>query len=107
VAKADIRTAAKLLAKAESTPYEAEAIALVERCYSVLAQVMAAYDEAHPAGSGPRRRERRRLLDRRRDRRAAPPAPAGTPSAAAARYGAVGQAPGRDTKPNGEVSLLL
>ena len=111
MAKADIRTAAKLLAKAESTPYEAEAIALVERCYSVLAQIMAAYDEAHPTGAAPRRRERRRILDRRRDRRAAPAAGDATPStAAAARYRAIdSQTPSGEstTTAGGDVSLFL
>jgi len=62
-----VQTAGKLLAKAQSTTSDHEAIALVERSYSLLAQVITAYDQEHPSGSGgARRRERRRLYERRR-----------------------------------------
>jgi hypothetical protein len=73
-----IRMATKLLAKAESTDSDEEAVALAVRSYTLLAEAINAYDIAHeePPG-GRRRRERRRLLDRRSVRR--PPAePAGT-----------------------------
>lgn len=60
-------TAAKLLAKAQSTTSAPEAIALVERSYGLLAQVITAYDMEHGDATGElRRRERRRLQDRRR-----------------------------------------
>jgi hypothetical protein len=62
-----VQTAAKLLAKAQSTTSDHEAVALVERSYSLLAQVITAYDEQHPTGpGGARRRERRRVNERRR-----------------------------------------
>ncbi len=62
-----VQTAAKLLAKAQSTTSDHEAIALVERSYSLLAKAISEYDQQHPSGSGGlRRRERRRLNDRRR-----------------------------------------
>ena len=62
-----VQTASKLLAKAESTTSEHEAVALVERAYSLLAQVITEYDEAMAAGPvGARRRERRRMQERRR-----------------------------------------
>ena len=64
-----VETAAKLLAKAQSTTSDAEAMALVERSYELLAQVLNAYDEANP-NTGSRRRERRRLRERRRRVRA-------------------------------------
>ena len=83
-------TAVKLLAKAQSTPSEHEAIALVERSYGLLAQVINAYDAAHDAG--PRRRERRRLLERRRrprtDADELAPAPLVSAADARDRYGA-------------------
>jgi hypothetical protein len=62
-----VQTAAKLLAKAQSTTSEYEAIALVERSYGLLAQVINEFDLEHDGspGSG-RRRERRRLHERRR-----------------------------------------
>jgi hypothetical protein len=65
-----VDTAAKLLAKAQSTTSEHEAIALVERSYSLLAQAINAYDQAQDAAGGVRRRERRRLYERRRRPRA-------------------------------------
>ncbi|HXQ59821.1 MAG TPA: DUF2786 domain-containing protein, partial [Acidimicrobiales bacterium] len=75
-----VQTASKLLAKAESTTSDHEAVALVERAYSLLALVITEYDDAMAAGpGGARRRERRRMQDRRRRARqekaaAAPPA---------------------------------
>ncbi len=62
-----VQTAAKLLAKAQSTTSDFEAIALVERSYGLLAQVITDYDLAHDNGPAAlRRRERRRLRERRR-----------------------------------------
>ncbi len=62
-----VRTAAKLLAKAQSTTSDFEAIALVERSYGLLAEVITAYDQTHDNGPAAlRRRERRRLRERRR-----------------------------------------
>jgi len=62
-----VQTAAKLLAKAQSTTSDFEAIALVERSYGLLAQVINAYDQAHDnSPAAMRRRERRRLRERRR-----------------------------------------
>ncbi|MGO9582850.1 MAG: hypothetical protein ACLP36_08590 [Acidimicrobiales bacterium] len=72
-----IRMATKLLAKAESTDSDEEAVALAVRSYTLLAEAINAYDLTHEEPSGRRRRERRRLWDRRSVRR--PPAePAGT-----------------------------
>ncbi|HEY7948254.1 MAG TPA: hypothetical protein VID75_11320 [Acidimicrobiales bacterium] len=61
-----VQTALKLLAKAQSTTSDYEAVALVERSYALLAEVITEYDEAAEGPGGPRRRERRRLQDRRR-----------------------------------------
>ena len=60
-----VQTAAKLLAKAQSTTSDHEAIALVERAYRLLAKAINTYDAEHESDA-PRRRERRRLLERRR-----------------------------------------
>jgi hypothetical protein len=66
-----VQTAAKLLAKAQSTTSDFEAIALVERAYGLLADVINVYDqEQDNAKGGARRRERRRLHERRRRSRA-------------------------------------
>jgi hypothetical protein len=68
--RSKIETAARLLAKAESTDSDHEAIALAERSYSLLAEAINAYDMLVGEGSpGVRRRERRRLWDRRSARR--------------------------------------
>ena len=68
--RSEVDLAAKLLAKAASTEFDAEAIALVERSYGVLAKALTEYDETQ---SGPisatNRRERRMIRDRRKDRR--------------------------------------
>jgi hypothetical protein len=61
-----VQTAAKLLAKAQSTTSEFEAIALVERSYGLLAQVINEFDLKYDGSAGGRRRERRRLHERRR-----------------------------------------
>ena len=64
--RSGITTAIRLLAKAESTDSDDEAIALTLRSYSLLAQVMNTYDLADGgAPRGARRRERRLLSDRR------------------------------------------
>jgi len=69
----NIDLAAHLLAKAQRTDFDAEAIALIEKSYSLLAKVITAFDEetADPSHNGPRRRERRLLRDRRAPRRLA------------------------------------
>jgi len=81
--RAHIETVQKLLAKAQSTSSDAEAMALVERSYELLARAINEHDEANPNGA--RRRERRRLRDRRRRARAeqvaAEPEGAGDPIA--------------------------
>ncbi len=67
--RAPIQTALKLLAKAESTNHEPEAIALLEKCYRMIAQIINEYDEAlGAANQANTRRERRFLFDRRRSR---------------------------------------
>jgi hypothetical protein len=63
-----IALVAKLLDKASSTQYEAEALALVERSYSLLAELITRYDHENQGGAS-RRRERRLLSDRRRGTR--------------------------------------
>jgi hypothetical protein len=62
----NMELAASLLAKALRTDFDGEAIALVEKSYSLLAKVITAYDDSlGPAPTGARRRERRLLRDRR------------------------------------------
>lgn len=60
----------KLLLKAESTDSEAESIALIEKCYRMLAQILTEFDKASsgPGQTSNQRRERRFLFDRRRSR---------------------------------------
>jgi hypothetical protein len=66
----NMELAAQLLAKAQRTDFDAEAIALVEKSYSLLAKVITAFDdEVDPTHAGPRKRERRLLRDRRATRR--------------------------------------
>jgi hypothetical protein len=66
----NMELAANLLAKALRTDFDGEAIALVEKSYSLLAKVITAYDDSlGPAPTGARRRERRLLRDRRATRR--------------------------------------
>jgi hypothetical protein len=62
-----VEVVAKLMAKAQSTGYDSEAVALVERSYSLLARVLSDYDLS--TGDGSRRRERRLMRDRRKGRR--------------------------------------
>jgi hypothetical protein len=62
--------AGSLIAKAQRTDYDSEAIALVEKAYSLLAKVITTYDDAvAPPGAGSRRRDRRLIRDRRATRR--------------------------------------
>lgn len=66
----NMELAAQLLAKAQRTDFDAEAMALVEKSYSLLAKVITAFDdEVDPSHAGPRKRERRLLRDRRTTRR--------------------------------------
>ncbi|HUO49547.1 MAG TPA: DUF2786 domain-containing protein [Acidimicrobiales bacterium] len=87
--RATIDQVAKLMAKARSTEYDPEAVALVERAYSLLAQVLSDYDQVSGAVG---RRERRLIRDRRRGRRdrvygERPPAsPATSPTDGTERY---------------------
>jgi hypothetical protein len=60
----DIELASSLLAKAQSTDFDPEAAALVEKSYILLAKVLTAYDDADTTPCT-RRRERRHLRDRR------------------------------------------
>ena len=57
--------ATRLLAKAQATSFDAEAAALAERAYRLLASELNAYDDQVSADGKPRRRERRHLHDRR------------------------------------------
>jgi hypothetical protein len=57
--------ATKLLAKAQATSFDAEAAALTERAYRLLAGALNAYEDQMSADGKPRRRERRHLHDRR------------------------------------------
>ena len=85
-----LELATKLLAKAQATPFDAEAAALAERAYRLLANELNAYDDRVSADGKPRRRERRHLHDRRSSAGApnpsasAPPAGAASGAAAAA-----------------------
>ncbi|MGD0439865.1 MAG: hypothetical protein ABSB52_04495 [Acidimicrobiales bacterium] len=64
--RSGISMAIRLLAKAESTDSEDEAIALALRSYSLLAQAINTYDLTDGGvPKGARRRERRLLVDRR------------------------------------------
>ncbi|MGD0882163.1 MAG: hypothetical protein ABSB09_11405 [Acidimicrobiales bacterium] len=64
----NMHRAAQLLAKAQSTEFEAEAITLVEKCYVLLATVIGEFEEQSEPAS-PRKRDRRHLRDRRSSRR--------------------------------------
>ena len=64
--RSKIDQVAKMMTKARSTEYDAEAVALVERAYSLLARLLSEYDQASGA---PGRRERRLIRDRRKGRR--------------------------------------
>lgn len=65
--RSQVALAAKLLAKAESTDSDEEAVSLALRAYSLLAEWLNRQDARE---GGPRRRERRLLVDRRNLRRA-------------------------------------
>ena len=84
--------ATKLLAKAQVTSFDAEAAALAERAYRLLAKQLNAYDDQLSADGKPRRRERRHLHDRRssagapRPSASAPGAGAGPASASASAW---------------------
>ncbi len=67
--RSNLALAAKLLAKAQDTTFEAEAAALAEKAYVLLAEFLNGFeDDATRRGVG-RRRERRLLPDRRAARR--------------------------------------
>jgi len=75
--RSGVETAAKLLAKAQSTDWDDESIALVEKAYQLLAGVITrAEDEAGSSPTAQRRRERRYRRDRRVGRRSTMAAPA-------------------------------
>jgi hypothetical protein len=61
----NLRLAAKLLAKAQNTNFDAEAAALAERAYRLLAELLNAYEAEAGSTGVARRRERRHLRDRR------------------------------------------
>jgi Protein of unknown function (DUF2786) len=65
--RSNLRLAAKLLAKAQDTQFEAEAAALAEKAYALLAEFLNQI-ESGVSRTG-RRRERRLLQDRRSGRR--------------------------------------
>ena len=60
-----IALATKLLVKAQSTNFDAEAAALTGRAYRLLADALNAYDDQTAAAGADRKRERRYLRDRR------------------------------------------
>ncbi len=68
--RSNLELAAKLLAKAQDTTFDAEAAALTEKAYRLLADVLNAYENELESTGAPRRRERRYLRDRRAQRRA-------------------------------------
>jgi hypothetical protein len=61
----NLRLAAKLLAKAQNTNFDAEAAALAEKAYRLLAELLNAYEAETGSTGAARRRERRHLRDRR------------------------------------------
>ena len=61
----NLQLAAKLLAKAENTNFDAEAAALAEKAYRLLAELLNAYESETGSTGVARRRERRHLRDRR------------------------------------------
>lgn len=63
--KETIALAPKLLVKAESTSFDAEAAALMGRAYRLLAEALNAYDDKTASPEAGRKRERRQLCDRR------------------------------------------
>jgi hypothetical protein len=67
--RSNLALAAKLLAKAQDTAFEAEAAALTEKAYVLLAEFLNGVEEGEPRRGFGRRRERRLLHDRRTARR--------------------------------------
>jgi len=67
--RSNLRLAAKLLVKAEDTRFEAEAAALAEKAYVLLADFLNGLEEGEPGAEPRKRRERRLLRDRRLARR--------------------------------------
>jgi hypothetical protein len=67
--RSNLARAAKLLAKAHDTTFEAEAVALAEKAYVLVAQFLNGVEEDESRRGGGRRRERRLLPDRRTARR--------------------------------------
>jgi hypothetical protein len=67
--RSNVRLAAKLLAKAQDTAFEAEAAALAEKAYVLLAEYLNEFEASEARTAGGRRRERRLLHDRRATRR--------------------------------------
>jgi hypothetical protein len=78
VDRSELRTAALLLAKAESTNSDDEAAALALRSYRLLASFLNAYEDSKGEANGAARKRERRLLKDRRSARATDPAPART-----------------------------
>jgi hypothetical protein len=111
--RAAIDQVAKLMAKATSTDYDAEAVALVERAYSLLAGVLSHYDQVSGTAG---RRERRLIKDRRRGRRdrvygERPAAsPVTSPTDGTERYREIAadtRRPGDDGEPGGGTAVSL
>ncbi len=67
--RSKLRLASKLLAKAQETDFDAEAAALAEKAYRLLAEILNAYEGETGSTGVARRRERRQLRDRRTQRR--------------------------------------
>lgn len=103
--RSNLRLAAKLLAKAERTEFEAEAAALAEKAYVLLAEYLNGFEGREgldPIGSAGRRRERRLLRDRRTTRRIFGRRSPGAAADAEATYGREG----RDADgPGGDIDL--
>ncbi len=67
--RSNLALAAKLLAKAHDTAFEAEAAALAEKAYELVAQFLNGVEEDESRRGDGRRRERRLFRDRRTPRR--------------------------------------
>jgi hypothetical protein len=67
--RSNLALAAKLLAKAQDTPFEPEAAALAEKAYVLLAEFLNGLEEEQSNSGRARRRERRLRHDRRITRR--------------------------------------
>lgn len=102
--RSNLQLAAKLLAKAQVTNFDAEAAALAEKAYRLLAQLLNDYEGEAGSTGGARRRERRHLRDRRAQWRAfrrAPDGGSGTDPATTYRR----RAAGTGTQGEGEIDL--